>query len=164
MRRLLIPVLFLFTLASCKDDSQKAADELCDCLSSKAKGFSSKFKKLMTKVANSKTPSATYDKEFAKLEGEEQQSIQEETNKFNELNTESMPACSKKIADYKVKGKTQEERQKKVFELMLENSSCEIGVAQMALAMQKMYGGDDDKTKTDDEDTEKPKKKTTEEE
>jgi len=161
IKRLLMPVILLVAFSSCNDDSQKAADDLCDCITSKAKGFSSNFKKLMKKVANSKTPSETYDKEFAKLEGEEQQSIQEETNKFNELNAESMPGCSKKIANYKVRGETPEERQRKVLEVMLEKSSCEIGMAQMALAIQTMYGGKDNATK--DNEDEKPKKTTEEE-
>lgn len=163
MKRLLAPMILLFALSSCSDESQKAADELCDCLTSKAKGLSSGFKKLLKKVGQSDSPVETYRKEFAKLETEEQQTMQEEVNKFIEIDAKSVPECSKKISDYKVKGKDQEERQKKVLEVMRSNSSCEIGTAQWALAMEKMYGGDKKNAK-DDEDTEKPKKKNTDEE
>lgn len=154
-------------LASCNDESSKAADELCDCLNSNLKKPSSEFKKLMKKVAESETPSATYTKEYNKLDDEVKQKIQPEIDKLREADTESMQECGEKIKGSKIKGANDGERFKRILEAMTEKSGCEVASGEYALGVEqtikegKNKGGDEDKT--DDEDKPK-KKKTTEDE
>lgn len=167
MKKIFFLLSATIALVSCNDQSQKAADELCDCLNGNLKKPSSEFKKLMKKVAQSETPNATFNKELAKLDDDVKEKIQPEIDKLKEVDAESMSDCSGKIKGYKVKGSDDEARFKRVLEAMLDKSGCEVAAGEYAFGIEQTIKNGktkkDDEETTDDEDKPK-KKKTTEDE
>lgn len=168
MRKILLLLFISYCFSSCNDQSQKAADELCDCLSAKTKKPSSDFKKLMKKIAQADVPSAAFKKEFNKLDEETRASVQEEINKLIETDDASVKECTQKVAEYKVRGSDESERAKKIVELMAEKSGCEVAAGQWAMAVEQTYkkgkNADEETTTNDEEETPRKKKETTEEE
>lgn len=169
MKKFLSLLLLSGVLVSCQDDSEKAATELCDCFTEKVKKPSADFKKLMKKIAQADVPSAAFKKEFDKLDDETQTSVRAEIDKLIETDASSVKACTKNIADYKVRGKDEETRAKKVVDLMAAKSGCEIASGQWAMAVEQTYKGGkktagDEDTAEEETDEPKKKKKATEEE
>lgn len=160
MKRFLFLALSTAVLFSCTDDREKAASEYCSCFRTKEKKFSSDFKKLMGKVAQSDDPQKTLQKEVNKMDDETKLTVSEEMQSLQNIESDPvMKKCEKLIADFKVRGKDESARLKVVFEEMRKQKNCEVLTGLIALGIQqqdKIKNGD---TATDDEEEAKPMKK-----
>ena len=164
MKRIILSIFILTAIFSCNDQSDKAASEFCDCFKTKQKKFSKELKKIMAKVADSKTPQKTLQKAVADLDDETKASINEELQQFKDLeNDDKFTECGKKIADYKVRGKDQAERQQVVLDKMKGITDCEILSGLLAIGLEVKGNGTDKEDEKTDEDEPK-KKKTTDDE
>ena len=113
----------------------------------------------MKKIAEADVPSAAFKKEFAKLDEDVKTELQEEINKLIEIDEQAVSSCSKKVADYKVRGADEEERAKKIVELMSGKDGCEVASGQWAMAVEQTYKNGKKDNDVADEETDEPKKK-----
>jgi hypothetical protein len=121
------------------DDANKAADELCNCLSAKFPDPSDGLKSFMKKIGESDDPMATYNSEAKKLGNEERTTLSEEFSRLVQIDDEAMKECSGKIMKYQIQAKNQEERSKKILSIMVGKNGCEVPSGQWAMAAQKAY-------------------------
>lgn len=121
------------------DEAEKAANELCDCLSGKFPDPSDDLKALMKKVGRSEDPAKTYRAELNKFEDEAKTKLDEELNKLAQIDNDAMRDCSGKISTYKILGKDPEQRSKRILGIMAAKDGCDVASGQWAMGVQQTY-------------------------